>query len=452
MTSPVNQLSIRTNTSEQSNLLENDKFSMYSVISFGAVGDGVTDDTTAIQLTVTTANTNGISYIYFPGGRTYLFQGITLKSNLYFCGDGISSEIVCNGSDDSYPAAFIANEAVTNVVFDGLYFNRNVETTAYLTQESYAIRFRNYAHSYITIKNCTFRATECILDRIENLEITNNKFKDHWYLQTVYPGYGDYTNPINTFYCFYGVAVDKVLIEGNTFNDSWVCFNFSSGGGTHATGNSNRIIIRDNFVDTTADTAMFIRPTGGQTQSVIYDGNIFKNIGKTPIKIEINNDTEGNRFYQCIISNNIIEEFALRTASEGIEIKGALTSTSTKSYQVICNDNSVFCSAGGAVGIGISNTLIVNFSKNNLRNCSYAINYCADVVFDGNSGISEDGTTITMLTVYSLSKGIFTNNVLETNVNQLSSILKFGLKIYLRLVIKVDKVGLMLFPKETFSL
>jgi len=57
-----------------------------SVKDFGAVGDGVTDDTTAIRAAIADAIANGIGLIWFPRG-TYRAQGLVITD---YTGDGIS--------------------------------------------------------------------------------------------------------------------------------------------------------------------------------------------------------------------------------------------------------------------------------------------------------------------------------------------------------------------------
>lgn len=74
-----------------------------SVKDFGAVGDGITDDTDAIQTAAAYAVANGRS-LYIPAG-TYLMAGTvtvgntvaTVHSHVHIYGDGKSSVIKCNG-------------------------------------------------------------------------------------------------------------------------------------------------------------------------------------------------------------------------------------------------------------------------------------------------------------------------------------------------------------------
>ena len=71
-----------------------------SVLDFGAVGDGVTDDTAAIQRAI---NSNGgISSVYFPAGD-YVVSSALIVTNPYFdlIGDGYSSRIINQTTDGS---------------------------------------------------------------------------------------------------------------------------------------------------------------------------------------------------------------------------------------------------------------------------------------------------------------------------------------------------------------
>ncbi len=80
------------NTSVQSKLQET-----VSVKDFGAVGDGVTDDTAAIQSAINNAVSSGVLRIYFPKGnyRTVNPVGpLTEAFNLTFYGDGLQVSII----------------------------------------------------------------------------------------------------------------------------------------------------------------------------------------------------------------------------------------------------------------------------------------------------------------------------------------------------------------------
>ena len=64
-----------------------------NVLDFGAIGDGVNDDTSAIQAAITAAETNGGQRVYFPAGKYKCTSTINVPTGLTICGDtaGINS-------------------------------------------------------------------------------------------------------------------------------------------------------------------------------------------------------------------------------------------------------------------------------------------------------------------------------------------------------------------------
>lgn len=66
---------------------------------FGAVGDGATDDTTAIQAALTLATTLGQT-VYLPAS-TYVHTGLTIYSNTTLLGDGVSSVLYTKNSSNA---------------------------------------------------------------------------------------------------------------------------------------------------------------------------------------------------------------------------------------------------------------------------------------------------------------------------------------------------------------
>lgn len=69
-----------------------------SVKDFGATGDGVTDDTTAIQAAIDAMIAIGGGSVYFPDGEYFVSDpGLTLSSNITLFGNGFSSTLVTDG-------------------------------------------------------------------------------------------------------------------------------------------------------------------------------------------------------------------------------------------------------------------------------------------------------------------------------------------------------------------
>jgi len=68
-----------------------------SVKDFGAVGDGVTDDTAAIQAAIDAASFTGAG-IYIPAGDWLINNSIDLKDNTFIYGDGYSTKLIYSGN------------------------------------------------------------------------------------------------------------------------------------------------------------------------------------------------------------------------------------------------------------------------------------------------------------------------------------------------------------------
>jgi len=67
--------------------VENKLRDVVSVKDFGAVGDGVTDDTAAIQAAINAVNSKGGGTLFFPNGGYRLTSTITLKPNVSIIGE-----------------------------------------------------------------------------------------------------------------------------------------------------------------------------------------------------------------------------------------------------------------------------------------------------------------------------------------------------------------------------
>lgn len=69
--------------------------------TFGAAGDGTTDDTTAIQLALTTAGNAGGGVVFFPKGDYLIGSPLIVPSNVTMLGVGLGSRIKTNTTNIS---------------------------------------------------------------------------------------------------------------------------------------------------------------------------------------------------------------------------------------------------------------------------------------------------------------------------------------------------------------
>ena len=96
-----------------------DKMGIINVKSYGAKGDGVTDDTSTIQLAINAAKTAGGGTVYFPYG-TYITSGtLAVNSHNIFL---VGSDAIITYSGSSYALDFqpIASVFVVNARMDGI--------------------------------------------------------------------------------------------------------------------------------------------------------------------------------------------------------------------------------------------------------------------------------------------------------------------------------------------
>ena len=96
-----------------------------SVLDFGAVGDGATDDTTAIQNAHAAwklSKTSGP--LFFPGGATYQVSSLTLTGDVNWEG-GAGAVIRCSNAGPAVQENFITVSGHTSIYLKGLGFDGN---------------------------------------------------------------------------------------------------------------------------------------------------------------------------------------------------------------------------------------------------------------------------------------------------------------------------------------
>lgn len=124
-----------------------------SVKDFGAVGDGVTDDTAEIQSAVTYGVANN-KQVQFPQGSYKLTSKINVTGNVVLQGDGIgSTEILCAGCDGFEISAGVSQVTICDM---------NI---------AQAIRYTITPNSYSAIRAAGTTASQCYWHTYKNLFI-----------------------------------------------------------------------------------------------------------------------------------------------------------------------------------------------------------------------------------------------------------------------------------------
>jgi len=89
MSSPAELLARYTGQAEISSFFI-DKIGQIWVSAYGTVGDGVTDDTLAVQAAVDAAIANGSDEVYFVSGKTYKITSLTSTTGITFLGNNVT--------------------------------------------------------------------------------------------------------------------------------------------------------------------------------------------------------------------------------------------------------------------------------------------------------------------------------------------------------------------------
>lgn len=180
-----------------------------SVKDFGAVGDGVTNDTAAVQAAVNAADS-----VYFPAG-TYLCDTVTLHDNSSLYGDGAASIIKQNTVSSSYGTLY-ANSGSSGSYVRNLEI-RNLQVLGQVATQG----FDQFAH-LISLNGVRYvQIADCIIKGFRG---------DGVYLGSgVVGGNERHNRNVTIRNCVFdgvnnenrnGISVidgDEVLIQGNTF-------------------------------------------------------------------------------------------------------------------------------------------------------------------------------------------------------------------------------------------
>lgn len=102
--------------SELNNKIATNLNEMYNVKDFNAKGDGVTDDTTAIQNAVNACSEAGGGIVFIPAGKYYISTTITIPSGVYIAGAGIDVTTIDQKDKQTVPAFATAVPTITQLV------------------------------------------------------------------------------------------------------------------------------------------------------------------------------------------------------------------------------------------------------------------------------------------------------------------------------------------------
>ena len=301
-----------------------------SVLNFGAVGDGVTDDTDAInralfQLYCRESNPQIRRSLFFPAGRYLVTDSINIPPYALLCGEGINSSVIVldAASASPYVARYsdslqqtgvnIGNNGATPPV-DISISNMGFETAGladvFLVQDAAQCTFTDVSFqgslvpsdltdaldgvagvhfsstaslvcNNITFRRCTFGGTTWAFEtpnQVQGVLVTESTFDTHY--QGVSLGDPAPVNGGPTGFRFLGNVFDNIYAEG---------IYIAAGTGMNASGYNTFYDVGNHFNGTTSPAASVINFVGQNNVSV---GDMFQRTtvyaGTYP-RININN-------------------------------------------------------------------------------------------------------------------------------------------------------------------
>ncbi|MBN8812722.1 MULTISPECIES: glycosyl hydrolase family 28-related protein [unclassified Sphingomonas] len=132
---------------------------LFNVKDFGAIGDGVTDDTPAFQLVASTIDSLNGGVVYIPRGTYLLTDHFAFSTgNLHIYGDGIGLSTILVGAwidgirvANGYPAAVAV---VDDVLIENLSINGNRSNYTPGPSDTHGNGINLNAVNRVTVRNC----------------------------------------------------------------------------------------------------------------------------------------------------------------------------------------------------------------------------------------------------------------------------------------------------------
>jgi hypothetical protein len=403
-----------------------------SVKDFGAVGDGVADDTSEIQAALTAG---AGSAVYFPGGTYLISATLTVPDDTMVTGDGYGSVVFQNTREQN------VFELGNNCTVQHLRLKGDGATSGGVSFQKnngiYAASKRN-----IKVLNCFIHAFEysgVYINDCENIEILGNYVWGNSYSSEsgsdiLLYGLSGGSSRINITknFCFsnngQGVYVDAlgadtdILVEGNicvTLDAStWAEVSSGSLLRRHGivsgyTGGSGRYVISNNICRNTRVTGIYYQSGIAPIDGVQILGNQCTKNGVSPIVGEeglssgIYVATQGNG---DIIANNLVEDYlgTLQYGQAGIKIAPNTAGSLTANPYTLVTNNIVRSSSTNGILLTARSTN-VELRGNAITNSVYE-----DIAWTPSAALTTVGNHI-----------IKSNRIERTNTNEAAIFIDF---------------------------
>jgi hypothetical protein len=403
-----------------------------SVKDFGAVGNGVADDTAEIQAALTAGAGRAV---YFPGGTYLISATLTVPADTMVTGDGYGSVVFQNTREQN------VFELSNNCTVQHLRIKGDGATSGGVSFQKnngiYAASKRN-----IKVINCfihDFEYSGININGCENMEISGNYIWDNSFSSesgcdvALYGLAGDNARiNITKNFCFsnngQAIGVDfiggdaDIIVEGNicVALDASTWAEVSSGSllrrhGIAAgySGGSGRYVISNNICRNTRVTGIYYQSANAAIDGVQILGNQCTKNGVAPLVGEeglssgIYIATQGNG---DIIANNLVEDYlgTLQYGQAGIKVAPTVASQIAANPYTLVVNNIVRSSSTNGILLTAS-SINVEVRGNGITNSAYE-----DIAWIPSAALTNVGNHI-----------IKDNRIERTNTNEAAIIADF---------------------------
>ena len=200
-----------------------------NIADYGAVGDGTTDDTTAIQNAITEAiGTSG--YLYVPAG-TYIASTLTINNSLTVYGAGSLSVIKQKSStaDDLLKITGTGNNVIIdNLTFDGNFAGQAAQSSNSIIRAT-ADGSTSLANVFsLVVQNCEFRNPAFSAVRVQGDNLATTR-EVAWILNNRFVNGAEGVDNVGQDYNPRDIAMDDLVeawIQNNIFESDSAPSNF----------------------------------------------------------------------------------------------------------------------------------------------------------------------------------------------------------------------------------
>jgi hypothetical protein len=353
--------------------LQNKLEEFVSVKDFGAVGDGVTDDTAAIQAAFT-ANTSGA--VYIPPGTYKCSSGLSISSpnNMLVFGEG----------KIQYPTAVLSADVTQITISGGSHFRISgisfemLNHTGVFNDTNTAIGLSFRGTDNVVVENCKFyrhsfqsilqlggdffNVQHCYFENLGGNAYSTDRFDPAGGTNYNYPFFCVFSNNVvqGCLDSFVGAHVASyVTIDGNVLQKQGTIagrtgntgYGIDIPGTQYATISNNVIRGEETSTSIVSGYAIFIHDLSGiNCEFITVDGNAIR--GTQGIAI-------GDTLNEVIISNNVINQAYNGVLLNNVQNVSILGNTIKNS-----RDNGIDCVNFGTGSGKVDNCIIAN---NNIR-------------------------------------------------------------------------------------